>query len=98
MKHKYICLIFAAISVNCTLFATSSFAQTPVLAQSDDSTITVNPEKSASITSEDTAKKEANSNEIAQSEGSESVKQPQPSLKSRIPIQSRVFTAPIMQQ
>jgi hypothetical protein len=98
MKHKYLCLMLAAISVNCTLFATSSFAQTPVLDNRENPADTVNLEKSASSTNPDADESQNNSSGIVKAEASESVKQPQASLKSRIPIQSRVFTAPIMQQ
>jgi hypothetical protein len=98
MQHKHLYLIFAKISVACTLFATPSFAQTPVQNQSENTANTPNLEKSASIANEDLTKDTNNSSEIVKAEASESVKQPQPTLKYRIPIPSRVFMAPIMQQ
>ncbi|AFZ00633.1 hypothetical protein [Calothrix sp. PCC 6303] len=98
MKHKYLCLIFTAISFNFTLFTTSSFAQTPTLQQNDETTGTVNFEKSVSVENEDAAKVVDNSDKIVQAEAGESIQQPQASPKYRIPIQSRVFMAPIMQQ
>jgi hypothetical protein len=95
MRHTYLPLIFAATSTIFTLLTATSFAQTPVLEQSDNS---VNLEKSVSTTNTSTGEEQNKSIGIAQVEASESVKQPKPALKTRIPIDSRVFTAPIMQQ
>jgi hypothetical protein len=95
MRYTYLPFMFAATSAIFTLLTPPSFAQTPVLEQSDSS---VNLEKSVSTTNEVTGEEQNKSSGVAQVEAGESVKQPKPALKTRIPIESRVFTAPIMQQ